>query len=130
MTNINEQQELISSIKEAMKILWFTRKSNVDWSKRELIITKFLGQYGDPAGYVFCMNGTPPKGTLVVMMKDGFSSFVEEVVYIGKVRPRQLYVSRSPAIPHCLGVEFGPIKNIKLVKTLETYIQKYGVSEE
>lgn len=41
-------------------------KAIADFEKRPLECTPFSGNYGELAGWVICVNGSPPKGTLVV----------------------------------------------------------------
>lgn len=62
---------------EATKALmhWFLKKYDLtqasakvreDYLRRGLVCTPFVGGYGKISGWIICVNGSPPKGTLVV----------------------------------------------------------------
>lgn len=36
---------------------------------RKIVITPFAGAYADPAGYVICMEGTPPYAIQIVLIR-------------------------------------------------------------
>ncbi len=50
-------------------------KEELAFLKRKLICTPYLGTYGGIAGWVVCVEGTPPKGTLFFLDR-GTSVFV------------------------------------------------------
>lgn len=50
--------------------------------EREVIVTPFDGAYG-LAGYVFAVNGSPPRGVVVVLMENGAESEVWSMTIVG-----------------------------------------------
>src|SRR5262245_46051271 len=77
----SEEVQMTGGIKEQaaqalMQLLlkWYypeqsTAKVRSDYLQRGLICTPFAGGYGKVSGWVICVNGSPPKGTLVVFGK-------------------------------------------------------------
>ncbi len=61
----NEAIELMSLFAKWYAKSW-SAKSIADYKKRDLVCTPFAGNYGTTAGWVICVNGSPPKGTLLV----------------------------------------------------------------
>jgi hypothetical protein len=41
-------------------------ETRAGFMSRDLVCTPYLGNYGEVAGWVICVNGSPPKGTLVL----------------------------------------------------------------
>jgi hypothetical protein len=42
-------------------------KDSREYLKRSMVCTPYMGSYGKLSGWVICVNGSPPKGTLVIM---------------------------------------------------------------
>jgi hypothetical protein len=55
-------------------------KGREDVTSRDLVCTPFDGHYGQ-AGWVLCVNGSPPRGTLLIL-KDAFITIPVPVFYI------------------------------------------------
>ena len=67
------QSDKDQTAKDLMHLLlkWYypdgtSAKNSLDYLRRGLNCTPFVGGYGKNSGWVICVNGSPPKGTLVV----------------------------------------------------------------
>lgn len=87
-----KRKALLKEVRETLLHLYhrppITKAAREDFCGRELVCMAYEGNYGT-AGWVLCVNGSPPRGT-VIITQDGPCGTVRDVLYYDDDRCRRL----------------------------------------
>lgn len=87
LTTTDDQKSIAAEAFRDLLYYWwvdggaFSKNGRADFYGRSIILTPYSGNYGHPAGWVACVEGSPSRLTLHI---DGCSSMLFEAFLIGR----------------------------------------------
>jgi hypothetical protein len=118
--------DLLPSTVDIVDLLTHLNGGRADIIGRELIATPYLGAYG-LAGAILAVNGSPPRGTIVV---DYSFDYPMSVFYINQARSRRLGEQQARMVKRFAVRLFGEVTSQNVPGAIQFKITERGLSAQ